>query len=146
MPPIASATSYPGWVLSRREILNGAWPPLARASRSISTTGRTATCVRGRIACRRRAAPALIRPLRPRAADLVHGLNERLPKMPLRCVMVTTCHDLFVRTGEYLDAQSRARFAAQARDAAERSEIRTIAVSAYTRGQVMGFWEWSRTV
>ena len=77
----------------------------------------------------------LIEPLGPRSADLVHGLNQRLPRMPLRRA-VTTFHDLFVLTGEYSTPEFRARFAAQARDAAARSSL-IIAVSAFTGSQVM---------
>jgi glycosyltransferase involved in cell wall biosynthesis len=74
-------------------------------------------------------------PLGARAADLFHGLNQRLPQIPLRRA-VTTFHDLFVLTGEYSTAEFRARFAAQARDAAERSAA-IIAVSAFTKSQVV---------
>jgi glycosyltransferase involved in cell wall biosynthesis len=77
----------------------------------------------------------LIEPLGPRSADLVHGLNQRLPAIPLRRA-VTTFHDLFVMTGEYSTPQFRARFTAQARDAAARS-ARIIAVSAFTKSQVV---------
>ena len=54
------------------------------------------------------------------AVGLFHGLNQRLP----RCLggpTVATFHDLFVFTGEYSTPEFRARFAAQARDAAERA-------------------------
>ena len=77
----------------------------------------------------------LLEPLGPRSADLVHGLNQRLPRMPLRRA-VTTFHDLFVLTGEYSTPEFRARFAALARDAAARSSL-IIAVSAFTKSQVM---------
>ncbi len=70
----------------------------------------------------------------PRSADLFHGLNQRLPHTRLRRA-VTTFHDLFVLTGEYSTPEFRARFAAQARDAAARSD-RIIAVSNFTARQV----------
>ncbi|HUE04879.1 MAG TPA: glycosyltransferase family 1 protein, partial [Bryobacteraceae bacterium] len=68
------------------------------------------------------------------SADLFHGLNQRLPQTRLRRA-VTTFHDLFVMTGEYSTPEFRARFAAQARDAAARSD-RIIAVSNFTARQV----------
>jgi glycosyltransferase involved in cell wall biosynthesis len=77
----------------------------------------------------------LAEPLGPRGAALFHGLNQRLPRLPLRCA-VTTFHDLFVLTGEYSTPEVRARFARQARDAAARSAA-VIAVSAFTRSQVV---------
>ena len=49
---------------------------------------------------------------------------------------VTTFHDLFVLTGEYSTEEFRARFAAQASDAARRSAA-IIAVSAFTRNAVV---------
>jgi glycosyltransferase involved in cell wall biosynthesis len=49
---------------------------------------------------------------------------------------VATFHDLFVLTGEYSTAEFRARFAAQACDAAARADA-IIAVSAFTKGQVV---------
>ncbi len=77
----------------------------------------------------------LAEPLGPRSADLFHGLNQRLPRIPLRRA-VTTFHDLFVLSGEYSTAEFRARFATQARDAARRSDAIT-AVSAFTKSQVV---------
>jgi glycosyltransferase involved in cell wall biosynthesis len=77
----------------------------------------------------------LAEPLGPRGAELFHGLNQRLPRIPLRCA-ITTFHDLFVLTGEYSTPEFRARFASQARDAAARSAA-VIAVSAFTRSQVV---------
>jgi len=71
----------------------------------------------------------------PRPADLFHGLNQRLPRLPLRHA-VTTFHDLFVLTGEYSTPEFRQRFAEQARHAAERSG-RIIAVSQFTARQVI---------
>jgi len=77
----------------------------------------------------------LAEPLGPRAADLFHGLNQRLPRIPLRCA-ITTFHDLFVLTGEYSTEEFRARFAAQANDAAQRSTA-IIAVSEFTKNAVV---------
>ena len=71
----------------------------------------------------------------PRSADIFHGLNQRLPRTHLRRA-VTTFHDLFVLTGNYSTAEFRQRFAAQARDAAARSD-RIIAVSRFTACQVI---------
>jgi glycosyltransferase involved in cell wall biosynthesis len=68
-------------------------------------------------------------------ADLFHGLNQRLPGARLRRP-VATFHDLFVITGEYSTPEFRARFTAQARDAAARAEA-IITVSAFTKGQVV---------
>jgi glycosyltransferase involved in cell wall biosynthesis len=75
-------------------------------------------------------------PLGPRRADLFHGLNQRLPLMRLRSTAVTF-HDLFVMTGDYSTPEFRARFSAQARDAARRADV-IIAVSEFTRRQVVG--------
>jgi glycosyltransferase involved in cell wall biosynthesis len=77
----------------------------------------------------------LLDPAWPRGADLFHGLNQRLPRIPMRRA-VATFHDLFVLTGEYSTAEFRARFAAQARDAASRADA-IIAVSAFTKRQVV---------
>ncbi|MGA2269707.1 MAG: glycosyltransferase family 1 protein [Bryobacteraceae bacterium] len=77
----------------------------------------------------------LAEPLGPRAADLFHGLNQRLPWIPLPCA-VTTFHDLFVLSAEYSTETFRVRFAAQARDAAQRSAA-IIAVSAFTKSAVV---------
>jgi glycosyltransferase involved in cell wall biosynthesis len=77
----------------------------------------------------------LAEPWGPRGAGLFHGLNQRLPKIPLRRA-VATFHDLFVMTGEYSSPEFRARFAAQARDAAARAGA-IIAVSEFTRSQVI---------
>jgi glycosyltransferase involved in cell wall biosynthesis len=67
-------------------------------------------------------------------AGLFHGLNQRLPAGKLKRA-VSTFHDLFVMTAEYSTPEFRARFAAQAREAAERSDL-VIAVSRFTAGQV----------
>jgi len=48
---------------------------------------------------------------------------------------VATFHDLFVMTSDYSSAEFRARFAAQARQAAERSDL-LIAISRFTAGQL----------
>jgi glycosyltransferase involved in cell wall biosynthesis len=77
----------------------------------------------------------LIEPLGPRSADLFHGLNQRLPRIPMRR-SIATFHDLFVMTGEYSTPEFRARFTAQARDAAARADA-IITVSAFTASQVV---------
>jgi glycosyltransferase involved in cell wall biosynthesis len=77
----------------------------------------------------------LAEPLGGRSADLFHGLNQRLPRVALRRAIVTF-HDLFVMTGEYSTTEFRARFTAQACDAASRAHA-IIAVSEFTRGQVV---------
>lgn len=69
-----------------------------------------------------------------RAAELFHGLNQRLPSRRFR-KQLTTFHDLFVLSGEYSTPEFRDRFAKQARDAAAASDL-IIAVSAFTAGQV----------
>ena len=74
-------------------------------------------------------------PLGFRSAALFHGLNQRLPAIPLRRA-VATFHDLFVLTGEYSTPEFRDRFAAQARNAAARADL-VIAVSEFTRNQVV---------
>ena len=77
----------------------------------------------------------LAEPWGPRTAGLFHGLNQRLPRLPMRRA-VATFHDLFVMTGEYSSPEFRERFTAQARDAAERADI-IIAVSEFTKSQVV---------
>lgn len=77
----------------------------------------------------------LAEPLGPRSAALFHGLNQRLPRIPLRRAVVTF-HDLFVIAGEYSTPEFRARFAGQAREAAARADA-IIAVSAFTQGQAV---------
>lgn len=77
----------------------------------------------------------IIEPFSPRGGDLFHGLNQRLPQMPLPRTVVTF-HDLFVMTGDYSTPDFRARFTEQARDAAERADA-IIAVSEFTRSQVV---------
>lgn len=79
--------------------------------------------------------PNAVRKLLPPSADLFHGMNQRLPHVPLRRP-VATFHDLFVLTGAYSTPEFRARFAAQARDAARRAAA-IITVSEFTKGQVV---------
>jgi glycosyltransferase involved in cell wall biosynthesis len=69
-----------------------------------------------------------------RAADIFHGLNQRLPKRRFRR-QVATFHDLFVLSGDYSTPEFRERFAKQARDAAAGADL-VIAVSAFTASQV----------
>jgi glycosyltransferase involved in cell wall biosynthesis len=69
----------------------------------------------------------------PPSSDLFHALNQRVDEPGRRTV--TTFHDLFVMTGDYSSPEFRARFTAQARQAAHRSD-RIIAVSTSTAGQV----------
>jgi glycosyltransferase involved in cell wall biosynthesis len=71
----------------------------------------------------------------PIAADLFHGLNQRLPRV-WRGRAIATFHDLFVMTGEYSTPEFRARFTAQAREAAARADA-LIAVSEFTKRQVV---------
>src|SRR5690606_38998785 len=68
-----------------------------------------------------------------RRADLLHGLNQRLPSGGIGCA-VTTFHDLFVMTGEYSTPEFRQKFTALAREAASRSDL-IIAISEFTAGQ-----------
>jgi glycosyltransferase involved in cell wall biosynthesis len=77
----------------------------------------------------------LAEPWGPRSAGLFHGLNQRLPRLPMRRA-VATFHDLFVMTGEYSTPEFRERFTAQARDAAARADL-VIAVSEFTKSQVV---------
>jgi glycosyltransferase involved in cell wall biosynthesis len=67
------------------------------------------------------------------SADLFHALNQRVDAKARRTV--STFHDLFVMTGDYSSPEFRARFTAQARSAAERSDL-IIAVSSFTASQV----------
>ncbi len=71
----------------------------------------------------------------PQGATLFHGLNQRLPRI-WRGKAVATFHDLFVMTGEYSTPEFRARFTAQAREAASRADA-IIAVSSFTARQVV---------
>jgi glycosyltransferase involved in cell wall biosynthesis len=68
-----------------------------------------------------------------RRADLFHGLNQRLERRYRRAV--STFHDLFVLTSDYSTPEFRERFATQARQAAERSDL-VITVSEFTASQV----------
>ena len=70
----------------------------------------------------------------PASADLFHGLNQRIHFARHRRT-ISTFHDLFVITSEYSTPEFRRRFAAQARVAAERSDL-IITVSRFTAGQV----------
>jgi O-antigen biosynthesis alpha-1,2-mannosyltransferase len=65
--------------------------------------------------------------------EIFHALNQRVDLPGARTV--TTFHDLFVMTGEYSSPEFRARFTAQARDAAKHSDA-IIAVSSHTATQV----------
>jgi len=76
----------------------------------------------------------LLRENRAPSADLFHGLNQRLGSVRHRRA-VSTFHDLFVISGDYSTPEFRERFTAQARDAAQRSDL-IIAVSAFTARQV----------
>ena len=80
------------------------------------------------------AARRLLREDRAPSADLFHALNQRLGVTRHRRT-VSTFHDLFVISGDYSTPEFRARFTAQARAAAERSDV-IIAVSAFTARQV----------
>ena len=68
------------------------------------------------------------------SADIFHGLNQRLDAGRFR-KSVVTFHDLFALTGEYATPEFRRRFAAQAREAADRADL-IIADSLFTAGQV----------
>jgi len=68
--------------------------------------------------------------------DLFHALNQRVDARARRTVV--TFHDLFVMSGEYSTPEFRARFAEQARRAAEQSDL-IIAVSRFTAQQVEQF-------
>ncbi|HEY7336411.1 MAG TPA: glycosyltransferase family 1 protein [Bryobacteraceae bacterium] len=69
----------------------------------------------------------------PPTGDVFHALNQRVD-FPARRT-VATFHDLFVMTGEYSMPEFRARFSAQAREAAQRSDL-IVAVSRFTALQV----------
>jgi glycosyltransferase involved in cell wall biosynthesis len=64
--------------------------------------------------------------------DVFHALNQRVDHHGR--ITVATFHDLFVMTGDYSSPEFRARFTAQARDAAARSDL-IIAVSRFTARQ-----------
>jgi glycosyltransferase involved in cell wall biosynthesis len=65
--------------------------------------------------------------------DLFHALNQRVDSRARKTVC--TFHDLFVMTGDYSSTEFRARFTAQARGAAELSDV-IITVSRFTADQV----------
>jgi glycosyltransferase involved in cell wall biosynthesis len=67
-------------------------------------------------------------------ADLFHALNQRVDARPAKKV-VSTFHDLFVMTGNYSSTEFQQRFTAQARQAAQNSDL-IITVSRFTAGQV----------
>ncbi len=67
------------------------------------------------------------------SANIFHALNQRVDAKAKRTV--STFHDLFVLTGDYSSPEFRARFTAQARAAAARSDL-IIAVSNFTASQV----------
>jgi glycosyltransferase involved in cell wall biosynthesis len=67
------------------------------------------------------------------SARIFHALNQRVDAKAPRTV--STFHDLFVMTGDYSSPEFRARFTAQARDAAARSDL-LIAVSSFTASEV----------
>jgi glycosyltransferase involved in cell wall biosynthesis len=69
------------------------------------------------------------------SADIFHAINQRVDAKARRTVC--TFHDLFVMTGDYSSPEFRARFTAQARDAAKRSDL-IIAVSHFTASQIEG--------
>jgi glycosyltransferase involved in cell wall biosynthesis len=67
-------------------------------------------------------------------ADIFHALNQRLDARRARRV-VCTFHDLFVFTADYSSPQFRARFIAQAQEAARNADL-IIAVSSFTAAQI----------
>jgi glycosyltransferase involved in cell wall biosynthesis len=67
------------------------------------------------------------------SSEIFHALNQRVDAKGRRTV--ATFHDLFVMTGDYSSPDFRARFTAQAREAAQRSDL-IIAVSNFTASQV----------
>jgi glycosyltransferase involved in cell wall biosynthesis len=69
------------------------------------------------------------------SAEIFHALNQRVDAKAGRTV--STFHDLFVMTSDYSSPEFRTRFTAQARGAAERSDL-IIAVSHFTASQVAG--------
>lgn len=67
------------------------------------------------------------------SAEIFHALNQRVDFKARRTI--STFHDLFVMTRDYSSPEFRARFTAQARAAAARSDL-IIAVSSFTASQV----------
>jgi len=65
--------------------------------------------------------------------DVFHALNQRVDTRARRTV--STFHDLFVMTGDYSSPDFRTRFTAQARHAAQHSDL-IIAVSSFTARHV----------
>jgi glycosyltransferase involved in cell wall biosynthesis len=65
--------------------------------------------------------------------DVFHALNQRVDSRARKTI--STFHDLFVISSEYSSPEFRARFTAQARQAAELSDI-IIAVSQFTANHV----------
>jgi glycosyltransferase involved in cell wall biosynthesis len=68
-------------------------------------------------------------------APIFHALNQRVDASSAGPRTVTTFHDLFVMTAEYSSPEFRARFSAQARLAAERSDL-IVTISRFTAQQV----------
>lgn len=68
------------------------------------------------------------------SADLFHGLNQRIDSTRYQRT-VSTFHDLFVLSGDYSTADFRRKFAQQAHEAAQRSNL-IIAVSNFTARQI----------
>ncbi|MGA8025820.1 MAG: glycosyltransferase family 1 protein [Bryobacteraceae bacterium] len=85
----------------------------------------------------------LLPPLPTFRADLFHALNQRVDRRPAKRV-ISTFHDLFVLTEEYSSPEFRARFAEQARRAAQNSDL-IIAVSEFTAGQVSNLLGFERS-
>ncbi len=67
------------------------------------------------------------------STPIFHALNQRVDTRSRRTV--TTFHDLFVMTADYSSPEFRERFTAQARAAAERSDL-IVAVSSFTARQI----------
>ncbi len=86
----------------------------------------------------------LLWPFTKERSDLFHALNQRVEHRAGKRVLVTF-HDLFVLTSDYSSAEFRARFAQQAKQAAELADG-IIAVSQFTANQVSELLriEWSR--
>jgi glycosyltransferase involved in cell wall biosynthesis len=80
------------------------------------------------------AARLLIDGLSPLRVGVFHGLNQRMPRQRFPR-SVSTFHALFVLSADSSSAEFRSRFAAQARQAAARSDI-IICVSRFTASQV----------
>lgn len=70
----------------------------------------------------------------PIRAGVFHGLNQRMPRRRAGRA-ICTFHDLFVLTADYSTPDFKARFADQARRAAERSDL-IICVSQHTASMV----------